>query len=173
MAKTKPVFPLTIFTAAALGGCGTFVPNLQEFPGAPGDAERLVHAIVHSVHCELKDAVTYVIDADKDLARANGARTAEWFDNWGMQAALTLTVAEKTEVNPTGTWTSNPITLFFTLGGGVDASSEATRIDTLNFYYTVRALYAEPPCNPNAASPHPVGSLLIQSDLKLREWLLS
>jgi hypothetical protein len=51
----KAVFCL--FATIMLGGCGTYVPAIQEIPGGSGDAQILVNAIVRSIHCELKNAV--------------------------------------------------------------------------------------------------------------------
>src|SRR5215469_8528536 len=62
--------------------------------------------------------------------------------------------------------------------GGASGTSAATRIDISNYYYTVKDLNRFPQCDSDtraAIDDHPVGSLLIQSDLKLRlrDWLLS
>jgi hypothetical protein len=68
----------------------------------------------------------------------------------------------------------------FTLLGGANISSDATRTDTLNYYYTVKELYGPETYGSGEGctqayldnlADHLVGSLLIQSDLKLREWL--
>jgi len=57
-------------------------------------------------------------------------------------------------------------------------SSNATRIDILNYYYTVAEMYGQgnyctDQLKGNNRTNYPVGSLLIQSDLRLREWLLA
>lgn len=60
----------------------------------------------------------------------------------------------------------------FTLGSSASLSADATRIDKVNFYYTVPQLYKRAPCargvQPKNTS---ASSLLIQSDLKLSQWL--
>jgi hypothetical protein len=157
-----------------LGGCGTFVPNIQEFPGNAADGQLLVRAIVETVRCEVQDAVKFIIDQDKLLAKqtTNRKRTAEWFDNWGTQVALVLTVEEKTSFNPAAlynpTGLANP-PVTFSLAAG--ASATATRVMTLNFYYTVKELYKAVSCSGQPSGVFAGGSLLIQSDLKLRETL--
>lgn len=172
MLRVHHIFAIIVISAApGLGGCGTYVPNIQEIPGRPGSEQLLVNAIVQSIHCEIKNAVTYVINQDKSLEKINGARTASWFDNWGAAGVLTLTVSEKTDVNPTTMWVPHPVKAMFSLVGGIEASTQATRVDTLNFYYNVKDLYAEPPCNAAQIGPHPAGSLLIHSDLKFRQFL--
>ncbi|MGA7265335.1 MAG: hypothetical protein WA709_21655 [Stellaceae bacterium] len=159
-------------------GCGTSVPDIKDVPGTPGQTQILVKAILDSIHCEIKNSVQYVISEDLKLAqfRPKHERAAPWFDDWGMAGLLTLTIAEKSELNPTVSWFPNPVTMLFSLGVGLDLSAEATRTDTLNFYYNVRDLaYKEKPCpvGPNGyhLDEHLPGSLLINSDLKLREWL--
>jgi hypothetical protein len=65
----------------------------------------------------------------------------------------------------------------FSLLGGANLLSDATRIEELDYYYTVRELQNQGPCSADAmrenASNYPAGSLLIYSDLKLAEWLSS
>jgi hypothetical protein len=159
-----------------LEGCGTYVPNLQDFSAdqAPGADILLVRAIVRSVHCELRNAVTAVIDQDKALAPLNnGFRNALWFDKWGVQVALTLTVDEKTTINPSSTWTPNPVAAVFSLAASANVSSDGKRIDTFNYFYTVKELYALKSCPKDDNARAPTGSLLIQGDLKTRSWLLS
>jgi hypothetical protein len=157
-----------------LGGCGLYVPEIQDFPATPIQGQLLVQAIITSVHCEVANAVKEVRDRDKDAAARglnHGKRSAKWLDNWGAQMALTLTVEEKSTLNPTAVWTPlNPS--MFTLGGTGTLSSDATRIDKLNYYYTVQDLYRWPSCETGDQPPGvPATSLLIQSDLKLNEWL--
>jgi hypothetical protein len=63
-----------------------------------------------------------------------------------MAGLLTLTISEKSELNLTMSWMPNPITMLFTLGVDADLSAQATRIDTLNFYYNVSDIaYRENP----------------------------
>lgn len=159
----------------ALGGCGTRVPEIQEFPGTTVEGEDLVRAIAQSVQCEMRNAVSYVVAQDRAYSRFNrGVRTAPWFENWGVQVALSLTVEERGGLAPSAVWTPpNPVTALFSLGMGFGVSSTATRISTLNYFYTVRELTARGPCRPDESATAPKGSLLIQSDLQLRPWLIS
>lgn len=176
---------LPIAASLLVGACGTYVPEIQEVSAisetgqvkSVGTSQLLIHAIVDSIHCELRNAVTDVIDEDKKVAKLNpgGRRSAPWLDGWVAQIGLTLTVEEKTSLNPTVLWSPlSPVTSVFTLAGGGTLSSDATRIDKLGYLYTVRELYALRNCPRDRIvenSKAPVGSLLIQSDLKLREWL--
>jgi hypothetical protein len=172
MPKTKHVLLFVVGIALVLGGCGTYVPNIQENPWAP-DANRLVEAIVESIHCEIIQAVIYVVSHDSMNPKIlePGRHTAWLYNNWGAQIQITLKTDEQSALSPSGSYSPN----IFNLLGGANISSEATRTDILNFYYTVKTLYnTGKVCTPPVISDienHPPGSLLIQSDLKLRDWL--
>jgi hypothetical protein len=43
-----------LLPTAIPAGCGTYVPDIKEIPGKPGEGEPLVNAIVRNIHCELK-----------------------------------------------------------------------------------------------------------------------
>jgi hypothetical protein len=94
---------------------------------------------------------------------------------WGAQVALTLQLEEKSAVNPNGVYAPlTPLTSLFTLSAGFTASADATRIDKINYKYKVSELYLGPgdrKCERDTNPPK--DSLLIQSDLKLAEWLNS
>lgn len=163
-----------ILAPLALGGCGTFVPDIQEFPGSSTDGQLLVRSIVETIRCEVQDAVKAIIRQDQSLVTSglNPARSAPWFDRWGVQAGLVLSVEEKTTLNPTALYNptglpSPPVTFAF----GAVASATATRVTTLNFYYTVKELNAAPSCVSRPTGNRLTGSLLLESDLKLTETL--
>jgi hypothetical protein len=161
-----------LIVAASLGGCGTYVPDIQDFPATRPQGQVLVNAIVQSVHCEVANAIRYVIDQDRRAAALNGRPSAEWLKHWGAQITLTLTTEEKSALNPTATWVPpSPLTSIFTLAGTATLSADATRTEKMNFYYTVPELYRRAPCATGVQPPIPATSLLIQSDLKLRDWL--
>ena len=58
----------------------------------------------------------------------------------------------------------------FTLGGGLTQSADATRTDKLSFYYKVSDLLAQDTCTAGIQEGND-RSLLVQSDLRLSEWL--
>jgi hypothetical protein len=176
MFATKHIPPLVISIALTLGGCGTYVPEIQEIPGNQADSELLVNAIVGSIRCELKDAVAYIINYDAELAsdpQHPQPRQADWLLSWGAQLQISLTEDEQSTLSPSGLW--SPMKIFFLALGGT-LSSEATRINTVNYYNTISDIYGKGDYCPQSdiaerSKPHPMGSLLIQSDLKLKEWL--
>jgi hypothetical protein len=132
----------------------------------------LVQAIIVSIHCELKDAVTGVINDDIITAKANRALYAEFLQKWGVQVALTLQLDEKTTISPNAVaLPAAALSSVFTLNGGLSGTADSTRVDKMNFYYKVSELYLGRNQKCYRDDNPPADSLLIQSDLKLREWL--
>jgi hypothetical protein len=157
-----------LFVSVALAGCGFYVPEIQEFPADSVDGELLVQSIVANINCEIANAVNYVIAEDIRLAPANGGhRTAAWFDDWGIQTTLLLTLDEKGSVNPVVNWLPpSPANSIFNLGGTVTFQADANRIDKLNSFNTVQQFKKK------GCSQRSNGVFLLSSDLKLREWLV-
>lgn len=169
------VIPLFFIFSFALSGCGTAVPEMRDFPNNQTEAQNneLVQAIIVSIHCELQDAITAVVEADEDSNRDHKREYTTFLDGWGAQVALTLQLEEKTTLNPNGVYLPvSPPTSIFTLAGGLTGTAAATRIDKVNYYFDVKEdliLKRGKRCSRDTDPPR--DSLLIQSDLKLREWL--
>lgn len=158
----------------ALNGCGLYVPEIQENPFDQAGGQLLVKAIVNSIHCEVKNAVIYAL-GQKGVPQTLAEQQGNFMKYWGMQMALTLTVEEKSVLNPVTVLTPpSPASAVFTLGLGASGTADATRKETLNFYYTVDQLRSGKPCPvPNNLEPNaPQNSLFLHSDLKVSEWLL-
>jgi hypothetical protein len=114
------------------------------------------------------------LNDNADVAASNGANYAVFLAGWGVEMALVLQVEEKTTLDPTMMLTPPmPKTSVFTLGATALQTADATRIDKVNFYYTIKELYLGRgrKCIRDE-NPTP-GSFLVQSDLKLSEWLHS
>ena len=141
-----------------LVGCGTRVPPLKELGGTDAATQEWIHRIVHSVHCEIFNAVRTV-------------DPALFMNNWGAQVLLTLQIDEQSTFSPNAVWlVPSPLTSIFTLGAGAALSSKGTRIEKLNFFYSVDAIRSMPIST--KCTFHPSSdSLLIQSDLGLYDWL--
>lgn len=164
---------LSIFLTTALAGCGTVVPDLREWPENDHfGAVDLVRIIVRSVECELKHTVTDVINTDVNQAkmRANHRYFTEFLNNWGAEVALTFTIVEKSGFNPNATWLpASPASAIFSLSGDASLSAQATRIQKLNIFYTMKDLYLPEGRDCDASGEDPSGSFLIKNDLKLRD----
>jgi hypothetical protein len=145
--------------AAALSGCGTYVPEIQEFPLTPLQGQELVSTIAFNVTCEVRDAIIQIY---QDYPQGT------FLDKWGAQITLNITTEEKSSANPTANWTPpSPATAVFNLGLSGTASADATRIDKVSWSMAVADVRGRIPCG----DKRPQGVMLLQSDLKLKEWL--
>jgi hypothetical protein len=151
------------------------VPSLRDWPNNnEAGAVAMVHAIVRSVECELKNAVTTVVNNDVRAARLRASHRTytDFLNNWGAEVAFTFTIVEKAGVNPTVAWTlPSPASSVFALGGDAALSAQATRIEKMNFFYTVKDLYLRNGQACDASGEDPSGSFLIKNDLKIVELL--
>jgi hypothetical protein len=158
--------------ALSASGCGTYVPELREFPNyTQADTQNMIDAIVQSVRCELSHAITAVIDNDISESRLRQSKRtySDFLGGWGAEVAFTFTIVEKTSVAPSVLWTPpSPASSVFTLGAGISGSTQATRIEKMNFFYTVAELYGLP-CK---GSEIRYDSFLVQNDLKIADLLL-
>ena len=175
-----------LLASIELSGCGTYVPEIEEFWGSPDDVSIKVNAITSQVKCELGESVRSLLADDASIAKRDGTPTQlDWLRDWGAQVTLTLTIAESTAVNPGASINNvldNATTTFgktvitspqsFSMGLGVSGSSAATRTDTLTAVYKLSDFAKG---GPKGFSCIPVqtanGFLFVQSDLKLKQWL--
>jgi hypothetical protein len=149
---------LTPFVFIVLSGCGLRVPDIQDVGGRV-EGQRLVQAILTNITCELRAALA-------GLREENPGGT--FIDSWGIQTTLTLTFDESGAIAPGILWSPpSPASSVFTLGAGLNFSAGATRMNKINAYYLVSDL-REARCSDEA---RPNGAFLLQSDLKLSEWL--
>jgi hypothetical protein len=139
-----------------LSACGLRVPEIQEVGGRV-EGQRFVQAVLTNITCELRGALG-------DLRQSFPKGT--FIDSWGVQTTLILTYDETGAIAPGVLWTP-PANGTFSLGAGLTVSSDATRINTINAYYLVSDL-ERARCSDEA---RPNGAFLLQSDLKLSEWL--
>jgi hypothetical protein len=147
-----------LLVSEALSGCGFRVPDIQEV-GDRVEGQRFVQAILINITCELRSAVN-------DLRAAYPEGT--FIDGFGIQTTLTLTYDEKGSLAPGVSWMPpSPASAVFTLGAGLTLSADATRTNIIDGYYLVSDL-ENAKCS-DAARPN--GAFLLQSDLKLSEWL--
>ena len=159
-------------TSFLLSNCGLFVPEIQENPFADGHAVLMVQSIVQSVHCEMGNALKDVRNSDLEIARKYHQKpNTDFLLRWGTEMTLTLTIDEKSSLNPTLTWLPpSAASAVFTLGAGLGGAADASRTDKMSFYYLVPTLLNEPYCDTGVLQGNDY-SLLVRSDLKLKEWL--
>ncbi|HXQ04678.1 MAG TPA: hypothetical protein VN831_07985 [Bradyrhizobium sp.] len=153
-------FVVPFLFGGILAGCGLRVPEIAE-SGNRVEGQQLVQAILINITCELRGAVN-------DLREAYPQGT--FIDGFGIQTTLTLTYEEKGTLAPTVNWfPPSPATAVFNVGAGLNLSSDATRKNVIDGYYLVSDL-ENARCS-DAARPN--GAFLLQSDLKLSEWLFT
>ena len=149
-----------LFLVGVLAGCGLRIPEIAE-SGDRVEGQQLVQAILINITCELRGAVS-------DLRAAYPQGT--FIDGYGIQTTLTLTYEERGALAPNVNWfPPSPATAVFNLGAGLNLSSDATRKNVIDGYYLVKDL-ENARCS-DAARPN--GAFLLQSDLKLSEWLFT
>lgn len=147
---------ITFALMSSLSGCGIGVPDIKEPWGAPDDNQQIVKEIAKSVYFSLENAVGCLVEADRDSAKSGhqGARKIQWFDDWGVQIALKLTIDETSALNP-GVVFNTPIigatTRFlggttvstaqqYNLGLGGKLSSHAQRDENISAYFDNKTL---------------------------------
>jgi hypothetical protein len=133
--RAASAIPLAI--VLMLGGCGTYVPEIQEFPATPLDGQQLVDSIAFNVTCEVRDAI---IQLYKDYP-------STFLDQWGAQITLNLTTEEKSSANPAANWTPpSRISALLNLGFSATGSADATRINKISWFLAVPDLRGKIPC---------------------------
>jgi hypothetical protein len=166
---------VVIIVSALLSSCGTYVPGLHEFWGTEDDAGSKVLNVAAQVRCELRKGIYQLITDDLRIARQfNQPRRTKFLESWGAQVTLTLSAVEKSGLTP-GVSLIKPLNDVEALstGLGAELSSEATRTGVVHFFFTVRELMLQKgnfgtDCIPSKPAQ---GFMVIESDLKLKEWL--
>ncbi len=190
---------LVTLAAVSLGGCGTYVPDIQEFWGSPQDASIKVNKIAGQVTCELHRAVQHVF---YDNATHSGSYATyepspghptpkyqnleDWFDKWVAQVNLKVNIIENTNLTPGVSLNSvlpGAVTTFpgkpsvttpqsYSTGFGGTFTTTATRIDQLNMFFSVHELRSGKSALAMTCIPPPSNAdLFVQSDLKIYDWL--
>ena len=179
-----------------LAGCGTYVPDYQEFWATNGDAQAKVQMVMSQTKCELARAIKYIIRSDIDFANEGlngGKRRLKWLEKWGADLAFIFTIEEKSTLTPSVAFntllpnvttsfpgagsTTTPQSYSTALGGSF--SSDGFRQQKIHAFYkfseligpekllpTKKAILAVPCLTKNTN-----GSLFLESDLKILDWV--
>jgi hypothetical protein len=174
---TLRTFSLLSVTGLAcfVSGCGTLVPDVV--PGADPNANALLtNKVINHIKCELREAVFFVLDYDKQnaLVQKDRKRHLQWLESWAATITVKFSVNEKGAFNPGLTFDSPlPSDQSFSLGLGALLSSEASRIETVDYLLVIkddfidkRYKFANRPSNCVQSE-----GILIDSDLKIKDWL--
>lgn len=174
MVLDKPHILKVIILLVSLGGCGTYVPRMQEAWEAIDVNPTMETKIKENIFCETVQALRRV---HNDIT-INGHPAIP--DDFGVQMQINMTVEEVGAINPSlGLADTLPNAIVnkvtvpqsFALNGSATVSSTATRTDTSYSYYNVgriTAAGAQPFCGErdlNGSSP------LLKSDLGIEAFL--
>jgi len=134
----------TIFSVLAcgflsLGGCGLYVPEMQEWYEDPENQKLTENEIINHIKCELHKGVDAAIDKYYGPGQRSG-RTAKWINSWEATVTLKLSVDEKSSLNPGVSWIRPWTDSSFVLGAGYSTSAAATRNETIAFKYKLSEL---------------------------------
>jgi hypothetical protein len=186
---TKQIFKILLCMSSnfLLISCGTYVPEIAEVWDGPNGTRDLEFNIKKAVFCEIQTAVKN----NKLVESINGKVVPFLPDDWAAQVTLSLEVDETTALNP-GVALNTPMASatnvfngssvitpqLFSVGAGGTLSSQSSRIDKFNMYYSVKDLRrpTDPQndiCNPTDGKPDSSkeGSSLFLSDLGITRWL--
>lgn len=153
---------------ALFGGCGAYVPEMQEWYEPPESQKITENRLINHIKCELHKGVDDAIRKYYGAGQRSGNK-ADWIKDWLATVTLKLTVEEKSSANPGLSWVRTlSDTRSFTLSAGVNASSDATRIETISFTYPLRELRSARPIVNPCEKP---GEILIEGDLKIGQFL--
>lgn len=172
------------FVPILLSGCGSHVPSFVHSKQPHAEAIT-VNKIIGRVQCELRDAVRSAVEFDvRNSLEHNGERHIQWLDSWSAKLTLKMIADESSTVAPSisvgmpvrnsvTTFSNGPVTLGQSYGGalGFGVSSQAVRTQSADYFFIFKTdfLSAESERHPRDC----IGGdgILIESDLKLREWL--
>jgi hypothetical protein len=183
----KIVRAIALFSMVFLSACGTYVPDLINFPSSP-DAEKIsVSTLVDYVICDVKRSIQQVL-LDNDTNDPPADLT--WLQKWAAQVTFTLTVEEKSEINPGISLSKlypNALTDLstgeittpqgFSMGLAAEFSADATRKETLQYFVglkniaSARALAAARTTEIEGKLPscRPAGAF--NAEIKFMNWL--
>ena len=153
---------LLLAFAPELTGCGLFVPDMHEVGEDKLDEIASENDIVNQIKCEIHRAVDPQI---------NGPSVV-WLDKWVAKVSVVLTADEKGSLSP-GFSLTEPFSApskgqFFSLSGGLNASADTTRKETIGFTFSIPALLKEGTITNKCANENGV---LIHSDLKVADFV--
>jgi hypothetical protein len=173
--------------SALLAGCGLYVPEMQPFFEPESREKAFENIIVNNVKCELRNAVIETMEMLRTSTPYSG-ENIDWLLDQGATVALKLSVDEKSSLNPGITFSDplqNAVKVFpqggnvtiprsFTGNLGSANSIDGTRTEIIAFTYSFYDLLHEQGIQPYLGKPcDNEGGVFIQSDLKIRQFILN
>ncbi len=175
MRRNRPIALLCSLNLLSVGGCGTYVPQIEEFWEPVNVNPSMETKIKENIFCETVRALR---DVKTDIT-VNGQPAIP--DSYGVQMQIALTIEETGAVNPSvgssdtlANAISHAVTVpqSFVVNSAATLSSTATRTDTSYSYYNVGKItarranpFCDQPLDFNGSSP------LLKSDLGIEAFL--
>jgi hypothetical protein len=173
-----------------LSACALTVPDTHRLGETPTQEATRENNLAAHIRCELRQAVTGTLDEESNPANPPlGDYSAGWLRGWGATVSLVLTVDEKAALSPSVTL-NNPmknIISMFSSGGNVSSSqsstqafgaslsSEATRTETVGFFYPFADLVTDHnailAAGKSDQSCGTAGGILVDGDLKIADFM--
>lgn len=173
--------------ALCLSACVDSIPRMNLLEGSPQayiDEENLIQLIKCEIGIGARKAIIQPQIRNSDLARPS----ALWMGNLSANVSLKITVDEKSSIaaggsynnyRPAVTQFNYDLQEYFKLGVGVQASSQATAIETTGFSFSVSSLMSlytqaekeHVPCSKLAGGKPIVSELGIQDFLRRKALL--
>lgn len=167
-------FAVRALLCGSIGGlnsCGLLTPSMQNFGGDQDHSEAVdENLILNQIKCEIHQGVYDTLyDPNFYPSTPTNGKSVEWLRDWGAKVTYIITVDEKSSFNP-GVSYKNPFRkmgTFFSLGGGLQISSEAQRRETGAVTYDFKDLLKDPrPSNCEVRN-----GVLIHSNLKIADFI--
>lgn len=181
-------FLLGAISLGALGGCGTYTPDIDVGNPDPNATPILINKIVSHVECELREGLqnAHNYDVDNAAMQSDHTRRIKWLDTLTAKVSLKLIAEEKGTLSPGVAFkqllpsivtnfsnkTSVTTAQSFSAAFGGLASSDATRTENVDYTFPVAQFLGK---NLNARAPvqHCIqpGGMHLMANLKIDDWL--
>jgi hypothetical protein len=174
------ILPLLAIAAFSLGGCGLHTPSMQEI----GELKERVgpdkEALIAEIRCELERGVYQAVnDPNFGSKAANGGQSVDWLLQWVVKVDLQITVDDKGTVGPGVTLTTpfGTAAQSFSLGLGLQASTEGQRKEEVGYSYALQELETEVEGQKRSAAhidpstPCGANGLFIHGDLAIGDFI--
>jgi hypothetical protein len=168
---------LLFLLPVVLGGCGIYVPGMQEVNEPQDKVGPDKNALIGEIKCEIRNGVWNAVhDPNFFSPSATTGNSADWLLGWGVKADLQITVDDKGTFGPGATFTSPFGTAAQTVsfGLGIQTSTEAQRKEEIGFAYSLKDLVTEVDNHRRYLDPSKTcgaNGVFIHSDLKIGEFI--
>ena len=177
MGKSTVTF---VLLSLSLAGCGLHTPSMQEIGETKEKVGPDKEALVSEIRCELERGVYQAVhDPNFGPRAANGGQSVDWLLQWVVKVDLQITVDDKGTIGPGVTLTTpfGTAAQSFSLGLGLQASTEAQRKEEVGYIYALQDLETEVEgqmrslAHINPAAPCGANGPFIHGDLAIGDFI--